>query len=359
METTQQLIIGGGLAGLHTALRLEEAGKPYLLLEGRPRLGGRIATADADLTLDMGPTWFGPHQQRMQALLAELGLSWFEQYTRGDVLYETAPGQAPTRHPGAGQATSFRLTGGLTSLVQALHGGLPRKALRLDHEVTLIERGDDQWRVRAIHDGQDTHFTAQHLIAALPPRQLLKAMGRASWASDALRNELAAQQTWMSAQAKFVAVYERAFWREAGLAGDAFSRVGPMVEIHDASDESASKPALFGFIGVPANTRRSIKAGELEAACIAQLARLFGDQARQPQLAALTDWAAEPLTATSRDLEEMSAHAHFSADPLQQELAQLGLYLAGSEFAVGEPGYLEGALEASAQVLESLFANAA
>lgn len=58
METTEHLIIGGGLAGLHTALRLEEAGTPYLLLEGRSRVGGRIAPGVANPSLDLGPAWF-------------------------------------------------------------------------------------------------------------------------------------------------------------------------------------------------------------------------------------------------------------------------------------------------------------
>lgn len=350
------LIIGAGLAGLHTAFRLTMGRYSWTLLEGRPRIGGRIVGADTNQSLDLGPAWFWPHQPRIQVLLNELELPWFEQYTRGDVLYEAAPSQAPARHPGAGQMVSYRVAGGLSRLVQALQSRLPQESVHLEHTVTEINHHNGTWQVRALHQGQDTHFTASHLIAALPPRQLLNAMGAGNWASELLRTELSAQQTWMSAQAKFIAVYERAFWREAGLAGDAFSRVGPMVEIHDASDEALSTPALFGFIGVPASTRGSIKPEELEAACVAQLGRIFGSVAMNPVHTSLKDWASEPLTVTERDREELSAHAQFSMEPLQAELDALQLYLAGSEFAVREPGYLEGALEASTRVVNAITA---
>ncbi|GAA4011893.1 FAD-dependent oxidoreductase [Actimicrobium antarcticum] len=61
----QVLIAGGGLAGI-----------PYLLLETQARLGGRIfsqpVAADAGFGVDLWPTWFWPHQQRMLRLCAEL-----------------------------------------------------------------------------------------------------------------------------------------------------------------------------------------------------------------------------------------------------------------------------------------------
>ena len=41
----------------------------------------------------------------------------------------------------------------------------------------------------------------------------------------------------MAGHAKFIALYERAFWREAGCSGTAMSQRGPLTEIHDASDE--------------------------------------------------------------------------------------------------------------------------
>jgi heterodisulfide reductase subunit A-like polyferredoxin len=39
---TDVLIVGGGLAGIYLANQLKNAGRDYVLIEARPRLGGRI-----------------------------------------------------------------------------------------------------------------------------------------------------------------------------------------------------------------------------------------------------------------------------------------------------------------------------
>lgn len=57
MEETKNLIIGAGLAGLTAAYELHKAGKPFLLLEARDRIGGRILTSrvEGDGPLELGP----------------------------------------------------------------------------------------------------------------------------------------------------------------------------------------------------------------------------------------------------------------------------------------------------------------
>jgi monoamine oxidase len=158
----------------------------------------------------------------------------------------------------------------------------------------------------------------------------------------------------MSGQAKFVAGYTTPFWRSSGLAGEAFSRVGPLVEVHDASPEPADRGALFGFVGVPALQRRRLDENLLINHCLRQFERLFGPAAAQPDFVVLRDWAREPLTATEADLHEAPAHAQFPMGQFSAELGKSRLWLAGSEFAAGEPGYLEGALEASGRVADAL-----
>lgn len=49
------VVVGGGLAGITTALRLADAGRPVVLLEGRPRLGGAaFSFKRGDLSIDNG-----------------------------------------------------------------------------------------------------------------------------------------------------------------------------------------------------------------------------------------------------------------------------------------------------------------
>ena len=104
----------------------------------------------------------------------------------------------------------------------------------------------------------------------------------------------------MAPHAKFFAIYQRPFWRAAGLSGTAQSMAGPLVEIHDATTASGDA-ALFGFVGVPADQRAAFGRDAIIAASVRQLAQLFGPQAGAPRATLLKDWAADPLTATADD----------------------------------------------------------
>ena len=360
MNSRDIVIIGGGLAGLHTAWRLQQEGLPWRLFEGRDRLGGRIESArdpsGQETGIDLGPSWFWPHQARIQTLLQSLSLPAFEQYTHGAALFEQAPGQPPVRSQGAGAALSYRVRGGTFALVSALAEALDSERLHTGQRLEQAVREGERWTLTLASRQGDQTLRADQLVLAVPPRLTRRFLSSAGLSAE-LDVALGRQQTWMSAQAKFVAAYTTPFWRQAGLAGEAFSRVGPQVEIHDASPEPADRGALFGFLGVPALQRRALDEASLKHHCLNQLERLFGPEAAEPEFVVLRDWAQEPFTATETDLREAPAHAHFPADRFARELAELKLWLAGSEFALGEPGYLEGALEASSRVVDGLKAG--
>jgi monoamine oxidase len=342
------LIVGGGLAGLYAAYRLEQAHIPYLLWEAQPRWGGRIDALPledhAALGVDLGPTWFWPHQDRMQRLCSELGLTRFEQYVAGDVLYQLKPEQAPQRSAGAGAMVSYRLEGGMPALIAALVKHLNPPSLKLNHALTSLTRTGEVWTATAHYQGETLQLQTQQLIIAAPPRKIATPLRPHLPAR--LYDQFCATPTWMAAQAKFVAVYDTAFWRNAGLAGQAFSRVGPMVEIHDASSAPHAGHALFGFVGVPAQVRRQHGQAAMEAACLNQLVAIFGPEAGQPRAMRLKDWAQEEWIASEQDLAETPQHPDFNLAPWTPELKRLGLHLVGSEFAREEGGYLEGALNA-------------
>ena len=358
METTDFLVVGGGLAGLYSAYRLSQAGLPFELLEGSGQLGGRIAAAPAPephpTVLDVGPTWFWPHQQRMQMLLKELEIDWFPQYSDGDALFDTGASAGPVRTPGAGAMLSYRVAGGMTALIDGLRSRLDSQRIRTEVEVIGAQRDADGWVVSARDLREERTFRARSLVAALPPRMLASGLTPEHWATSQLQGALASQQTWMAAQAKFVAAYPEPFWRSEGLAGDAFSRTGPLVEIHDATEEKTGTAALFGFVGLSANQRVSLGYQSLADACLDQLGTLFGEKAKDPLYSCLKDWSLEPLVAAPQDLAEPPAHANFPMSRFTDELESLELHLAGSEYARREPGYLEGALEASDHWLQRL-----
>ncbi|EOK5422892.1 MULTISPECIES: flavin monoamine oxidase family protein [Pseudomonas] len=346
-------VVGGGLAGLQAARLLHKAGVDFTLIEARNRLGGRIFTVDgkgmpSEDGFDLGPSWFWPKMQpAIGKLVAELDLATFVQHSDGDVVFERMSREEPQRYRGFPQEPmSMRLAGGTAALVQALVRDLPSDCMRLGSRVkamTLL--GDGVELVLAQTDGRTTTLAATHVIAALPPR-LLDATVVFSPAQEAsVAHRWRDTPTWMAPHAKFFALYDRPFWREAGLSGTAQSMVGPMVEMHDATTASG-QAALFGFLGVNAMQREALGEESLTRACLDQFARLFGDAARMPVATLIKDWAADPLTSTPVD-QTASGHVVPNSIPWIQGPWQSRLILAGSETSPEESGYLAGAIMAA------------
>lgn len=282
------IIVGGGLAGLTTARLLHKADIAFLLLEARERLGGRILSADAtgrpvEDGFDLGPSWFWPGMQpQLAALVAELGLPVFAQASDGDIVFQRSAQENPQRFAGMRQEPpSMRIAGGTSALISALAADLPADEIRLDARVTQLALDGDGVELSLVRSNGVQKLRALHVVLALPPRiaeatisftPLLDAQTARRWRET---------PTWMAPHAKFFALYERAFWREAGLSGAAQSMVGPLVEIHDATSASGTA-ALFGFVGVPAEQRKAAGREMIVAASLRQLALLFGPQAASP-----------------------------------------------------------------------------
>jgi len=339
---TDILIVGAGLSGLALARMLEAEGQSYLLVEARDRTGGRISTVEvAGARFDMGPAWFWPGQPRMAALVQELGLERFDQYFEGDLSYEDESGQVQRGRGYASMQGSYRLRGGLTSMTDALAARLPEHRLRLNNQLTrLTDTGDKIGAQFATGDA----VSAKRVVLALPPR-IAAEITMVPPLPDTALTAMSSCATWMAGQAKAVAVYETAFWRQEGYSGDAMSRHGPMVEIHDASPRDGGAFALFGFIGIPSVHRRDT--AQLNDAVLAQLGRIFGPKAANPIALHIKDWAFDPNTATIADQQPPMAHPHYGLPPAMKGLWNDRLILSGTETGHRFGGYLEGALEAA------------
>lgn len=346
---TDTLIVGGGLAGLALAEGLARAGVGFRLVEARDRFGGRILTKEHGAgSFDMGPAWFWPGQPRMDALVQRLGLRRFEQFSDGAALQEDERGALRQGYGIASMRGSWRLEGGLGALIHALEARLSAGLTQLNAVVTHLSK-NQSGITATLANG--TNISARRVVLAIPPRLAARIRMDPPLPASATQ-AMNVISTWMAGQAKAVAVYDSPFWREAGLSGDAMSRAGPMVEIHDASPTGTGPCALFGFVGVPASHRQNET--QLRDAVLAQLRRLFGPDAGAPLQLFLKDWAYDPFTATQADQEPLFAHPRYG---LPSELTGLWdgqLMFAGSEVADQFGGYLEGALEASDRVLHSL-----
>lgn len=343
MSFVEHLIIGGGISGCVMARQLAKRQLNFKLVEAQTTLGGRIQSTGQGL--DLGPTWFWPHQHSVESLLAELHIDFFEQYTQGDYVYQAGPNSPITRGRDQQGMLSNRVNGGMGTVISALKDTIPDEHILLNSPVNQISKRDNIWRVKLINGDE---LSCDHLWLAMPPRKIAPLFLAADSCvlSEALVTHLQAQQTWMSAQAKFVAVYEKAFWRDAGLSGQGFSRVGPMVEINDACGADSNAPAaLFGFVGIPAVNRQPLDEQQVINACVAQLGQLFGEAALSPTSTHYVDWASNSFIASAADISEPSQHAHFNEAKYRAELKKLNLGLIGAEFSQTEPGYIAGAID--------------
>jgi len=89
----QVVVVGAGIAGLTAARRLVAAGIDVLVVEARDRVGGRTLNynvtapqARSGTIVEIGGQWVGPGQDRVLALIDELGLSTFKTYEDGNYL---------------------------------------------------------------------------------------------------------------------------------------------------------------------------------------------------------------------------------------------------------------------------------
>jgi squalene-associated FAD-dependent desaturase len=98
------IVVGGGLAGISAALRLADAGRSVVLLEGRPRLGGAaFSFTRGDLSIDNGQHVFLRCCEAYRDFLHRIGAA-------DDVVLQRRL-DIPVLHPSGRRARLFRLPG--------------------------------------------------------------------------------------------------------------------------------------------------------------------------------------------------------------------------------------------------------
>lgn len=350
MESTRRIIIvGGGLSGLTLAYLLAQRNIHATVLEGSSRLGGRIQTIKGvmETPLELGATWFSDLHPNLLALIDELGLIKYPQFSKGISLFQTKSFEPAQKFfvPEA-ETPSYRLVGGTQRLIDALAAKLPDGSVQLNAKVTEIRETEVQV-VLETSGGKVWH--ADKVIVCIPPRLIATQIGFAPKLPDALQGVLPDVQTWMAGAVKFTLEYDRAFWRDEGYSGMLYSHAGIITEMYDHTNFEENKFGFTGFLNGGAATYPQTVRREL---VLRQLADLLGEPATEPMAYFDKVWIDEFIG----DGNQVIQRPHqYNGHPLLQE-CYMGekLFFAATETAKECPGYMEGAVIVARTVAEKL-----
>jgi monoamine oxidase len=189
----------------------------------------------------------------------------------------------------AGGAQDSRFVGGSQVIAQRVARQLGSRVL-LESPVHRITSDDGRVRV----ESERVLVEARRVIVAIPPALAGEIEYRP--ALPATRAQLTQRfpQGWLI---KCEAIYDRPFWRSAGLSGQAVADTGPATTTFDNSPPDGRPGILFGFVGGhharvwgprPLDERRS--------AVLRNLADYFGAEALRLRSYVEADWTNEVWT---------------------------------------------------------------
>lgn len=254
-----------------------------------------------------------------------------------DALLETEGGAQDARVVGGTQLISIRMAEELGDRVV------------LDAPVRHIAYEPDG--VTATSD--TLHVEARRAIVAIPPTLTCRIAYDPPM--PALRDQLT-QRIPQGTVIKCMALYERPFWRDQGLTGQATSTDGPVKLTYDNSPPDGSPGVLLGFLeGNHARTLGAWAPARRRAAVIDCFTRLFGADAAHPIDYVDKSWADEEWTRGCYGCY-MPTGAWTTYGP--HLAAPVGpIHWAGAETATVWSGYMDGAVRSGDRAAEAVAAS--
>jgi monoamine oxidase len=256
---------------------------------------------------------------------------------------EHAPGAQEMRFAGGAQELCARLARELGDRVRL---GCP--VTRIDCPGHAGESG-----TLSLRCGLDSHHAGYAILALAPP--LIDRIELVPPLPETRRRLDRAMQ--LAPVIKCALAYEEPFWRQAGLAGEAYCTHGPVRAVVDHTSARDQQPALLAFVvGDQARVLGALSPEQRRAIIIEEVRDLFGQAAGQPIDYVDKNWPADPfspgcvavlgpghMTQAHGDLRQPAGRIHF----------------AGTETATRWPGYLDGAIEAGERAASEILARLA
>lgn len=332
-STTKYIIIGAGLSGLTSAYELHKSGeKDFLVLDSRTKIGGRIVTKNH---IDLGATWFQSHHTNVNAILRELNINKFPQYTSGNsvlVYSSMAPAHYFKSDPDAPSAS--RISGGSSALITKLAQGFTGK-IKTDATVLQIEEEGNYIKVST----KDKIYIAEKVVLTVPPR-IISRINFSPQLPTNLIGTMKNTHTWMSNAIKVGLKFKQPFWKKKDLSGTIIGQVGAVTELYDHCNFENSEFGLMGFVN---EALRDLTPKERKNKILYYLSKYLGKEVMDHTFYYEKDWSKDANTSciTIKSIymsptygDSLFANTYFNGK----------LIFSGTETSPVYGGYMDGAI---------------
>lgn len=248
----------------------------------------------------------------------------------------------------SGGAQQDRIKGGMQGLASSWASRLEATGVHIQLEAPAWAIEQDQRGV-AVHTDQGV-FHSKHLISTLPPGLAADLDFRPGMPPD--------RQAWCSGilpgqVIKCFAVYDRPFWREEGLSGQAVGAAAPIHVAFDATPPGTKKGVLLGFFeGREARRWSDAPVEDRKEIVLQAFSRFFGKEALSPRKYVDHVWIHEKWSS--------GCYAGVAAPGLLTSLNSKihtpwnRIFWAGTETATHWNGYIEGAIRSGVRAAKEV-----
>ncbi|HEY1359446.1 MAG TPA: flavin monoamine oxidase family protein [Thermoleophilaceae bacterium] len=261
---------------------------------------------------------------------------------------ESNPGTFERNFNTGGGAQERRFHGGAARIPELMAKHLGKRVVLNTPARKIVQ---NHKRARVYSDKKS--YRCKRVIVAIPP-----ALAGRIWyvpRTWSLRDQLT-QRVPQGTLAKVDAIYDRAFWRDKGLTGQAVSLQGPAVVTFDASPESGRPGILLGFVGGhEARAWQDGPASKRRAQVLQSFARYFGNEALSPRQVVEQNWSKE-LWSRGCPVGLFGAGTLSDFGPALRE-PHGRIHWAGTETSTYWMGYMDGAVRAGERAAKEVLAK--
>jgi monoamine oxidase len=248
-----------------------------------------------------------------------------------------------------GGAQESRFVGGSQLVALRMAQLLGRKRILFMHPVKRI----DQSRNGVLISSKHLRVRAKRVIVAIPPTLAGRIDYLPSLPNDRV---LFTRRTPQGTLIKAAAVYDRPFWRDAGLTGTVVTTDGYVNATFDDSPESGAPGIIFGFIGGDnARSFSRLSPSARRSAVLNQYVQFFGPQAANAIDYVESNWSAEKWTrgcpVAIPSLGTLTAFGPALRKPAGR------IHWAGTETSTYWNGYLDGAVRSGERAATEVLAE--